>query len=311
MPENASSADCAVNEKFVITRLVLASSAEIQITEGRFESLRLAWQGVSRVLSIEEKFDLVMENYAELEVELLRCTAQMFFFQEVSWDRASDLRNLVNRRLVNLLSAVRMYFDQVSHDLSVLQENDAPFESIRRQEHHAHLGYRVMEELRNHAQHRSLPVHVVSYAWTAPKEGTRTFTTHFCVSMDELRSEGGFKPAVFRDLSALGDAQIQLKPFVRAYLASLTRIHVVVRGAVASKLNQWVAHLESAIHDFQELYGEEVAGLAAARIRLEDGQPRGVIDSVGLFADQWLRLRRLVAKNACMRGLELHEISSS
>jgi len=59
-------------------------------------------------LGIEEKLDLLLENYAEYERCLFDLAFHRLLFQDLDWISAQGDRQLMNRRLANLLSAARL-----------------------------------------------------------------------------------------------------------------------------------------------------------------------------------------------------------
>jgi hypothetical protein len=68
--------------------------------------------------SIEEKLAIVAGNYAEYESELLDGAMRQVLRSDFSSRGRHQGRLAITRRLVNLLSAARMYVDQVKSDLS-------------------------------------------------------------------------------------------------------------------------------------------------------------------------------------------------
>lgn len=120
------------------------------------------------MLEIQEKLNLVLENYIEFEKELLGLALATSVGQPEPLGMVADLHT-AHRRLINLLSTCRLYFDQVPgniHALDPLGRNSPlarGFAARRGQERANRLGFRVMEELRDHLQHCGLPLGQVTY----------------------------------------------------------------------------------------------------------------------------------------------------
>jgi hypothetical protein len=91
--------------KFGITEIFAACDWFIEITKARFDEIRRVREKVLLGLYLEEKFDMALENYAELERELLGIALRESLFDEPQSDTAD--RRLANRRLMNLLTTVR------------------------------------------------------------------------------------------------------------------------------------------------------------------------------------------------------------
>jgi len=87
-------------------------SGFVEIDEIGYLSANIARQNLLEILFLEEKLDLVMENFYEYETELLSIASRMMIFGHDDHISMSRERYLVSRRIVNLLTAGRMYIDQ-------------------------------------------------------------------------------------------------------------------------------------------------------------------------------------------------------
>jgi hypothetical protein len=152
--------------EYVITRSVLSFTQTIPLTREEYGRLREVKAGLVVALGIEEKFNIVRDNYAELEMELLRLGVEQMVFQEEDWGELVSEIYTINRRLLNLLSAARLYRDQIVRDISdVWGPGSSAVEQVREareREEQESLPFRFMEALRNSIQHHSLPVYQLS-----------------------------------------------------------------------------------------------------------------------------------------------------
>ena len=98
-------------------------------------------------------------------------------YRDLDWRGIQGDIAIITRRLSNLLSAARLYVDQIAQDLhdafgsqhQVSNEIKVKLST----EYDARLGYRVMEAVRNMMQHRSLPIHRLSYPQDSQPGGAR------------------------------------------------------------------------------------------------------------------------------------------
>jgi len=217
----------------------------IEISEQEFVRAKLATKNLTQVLSIEGKFDMVLENYVEYERELLELALQEMVRQGRPWSAIQFDIYRVNRRLANLLSATRLYTDQIKHDVSSLEDlGNSLAEKLEQYfsaEYDSRFGYRVMVELRNYAQHRSLPVHGLSYgrSWEPREDPTNlVFRMAPSVRTSELREDGHFNAATLADLATLGE-HIPLTPLVREYIEGLSAVHENFRKMADKIVNEW------------------------------------------------------------------------
>src|SRR5882672_4620600 len=153
--------------EYGLTRLVIGSAAMDPISERDYSELATAKTGLLEALFLEEKFDLVVENFLELETELLSSTARYMVHGKADYGWFQIERNLINRRLLNLLSVCRGYLDfsrSLGRNLLANEpERAAQFEGGFGKHYDATFGYRVMEAMRNYVQHRGSPIHALQY----------------------------------------------------------------------------------------------------------------------------------------------------
>jgi hypothetical protein len=83
-----------------------------EISEEEFTRAKLAKRRTVLSLVIEDKFDLVLANYADFERELLGLALDRMIYADLSWFSMRSDRQALDRRVVNLLSAGRLYIDQ-------------------------------------------------------------------------------------------------------------------------------------------------------------------------------------------------------
>jgi hypothetical protein len=95
----------------------LGSSVLVDIDEAAYVEVKRAKDALVAMISVEQKFDLVVENYSDYERELLDLSLHQALRGDLDWAGSQDDIAAVSRRLANLLSAARLYLDQVNHDL--------------------------------------------------------------------------------------------------------------------------------------------------------------------------------------------------
>ncbi len=227
--------------------------APVELTDEEFEAIRIARQGVLRVLGVEEKFDILLANYLQLEGDLLSIALESTVILDWSWESFIEDLQLSNRRVANLLAAGRMYLDHACHDLTFLYGTDsevlAAFRLETNRQYDTRLGYRVMEAVRNVALHRGLPIQVFSYpnvSVEAPGATTRKLRFGAVAFMmpQSLEEEGGLKPSILVELKQLGE-RVDVLPLVREYVAGLSSVHERLRELSDRDVLKWEATLNA------------------------------------------------------------------
>lgn len=292
--------------KYKIARAATSLTGSIDLSREQYEALKRAKRGLVGIVEIEAKFDLLLENYAEYERSLLELTLHQMLYRDLDWTSFQVAIQLVNRRLVNLLSAARLYRDQVRHDLATLyrksSETAQAVKEERQRQYETKLGFRVMEELRNYVQHHNLPVHRMSYPTRTeqPEDpGTRLrFGIAPSVSTTQLEEDGRIEAAVLNELKSQG-GYVLLTPLVREYMEGLARVHEVLRARTAADVDAW----ESALVTVEERAKATFEGplIALSIFAEEDDGTCPELEHV--FSDLWLRRRALARKNSLLERL--------
>ena len=198
---------------------------------------------------IEDQVGFVLQNYVELERTLLNLSPNSTLAAPTSWTDSVENIHRVNLSLSNLLSSIRTYVDTVKNLLGDIYgkggRETQEFEAARRKTHSDSFGYRVCDELRNHAQHRGFPISSL---------GLRASVVRDCMehviainsSLDELE-HGGFKGKVLDELKHRFSGQFDVKPLIREAVVGIGRIHEVVRNTLSKDIPEWAGTITKAI----------------------------------------------------------------
>jgi hypothetical protein len=218
---------------------------EAEIAKERYDSVNRAKNFCLLAMGFEERFQLVLDNFHEWEMTLLNQAHHFLLWKATDHNAAMQDRLSLDRHLVNLLSSMRLYLDHTDHGLSTMFGNPSDqLESIKKFKgtlYDKHLGYRLLEALRNHVQHCGLPVHSISYN----QSRVETLKKHVFVQslvqprldFNELASNHGFKASVLKEIQQLGE-KIDLRPFAREYISCLIELHYQIRNKVSDVITQ-------------------------------------------------------------------------
>lgn len=253
-----------MKSKFGIYSFSSGKSNLILISEKKYHDIINARLNLVKALIIEEKFNLLIENYLEFEKELTNITFDKMLFPNhiLDWLISVNDIHLINRRLINLLTTSRLYIDQIKHDISSLyDENLELLEKIKTKissEYDSKLGYRALEALRNYVQHRSLPVHLLSYTTENVDKTSNIQIKNVInpkINISELEDDTKFKKSVLKELKLLGK-QIDLKLLIREYIQSLENIHIFIRELLHNDISRWDKCIDNVYKKFEKQYGQ-------------------------------------------------------
>ena len=71
--------------KYKIVRAATSLPGSVDLSPEEYEALKRAKKGLVRIVEIEEKFDLLLENYAEYERSLLELTLHYVLYRDLDW----------------------------------------------------------------------------------------------------------------------------------------------------------------------------------------------------------------------------------
>lgn len=288
---------------------VVTSNTEIEekLSSEEFASVKSAKQDLVIALAAEEKFAIVGDNLNDFERYLLQATQDYVISSEFSYMPAMIVRREIDRKLINLLSVCRLYFDQISHlinDTFGPNSSEEKRISVKRSElYDRSFAYRILEALRNFVQHRALPVENFAFNRHRVEDGEGVLWETSIIprlSAAVLEADGGFKKSVLNELKEHGGL-VDIRPLVREYISLIFEVHQLVRELVATRVSQALPVLESYLVRFPE-----AAFLEAVE---KDGRGKH-IQRVPLFREFLDHYRHLTKKFQTMKLLAQSYVSS-
>jgi hypothetical protein len=301
------------NINYSLARNVLESVSALPITKDEFDSIKLARDGLLGCLSVEQKYDLVLENYLEFEKCLLELSAKYMVLGQYTYVSFQADFSIVNRRIMNLLTACRTYIDHVKHDIKKLiklPSLDFNINDEFAKQYDAFLGYRTCEALRNHVQHRALPVHTfgIDSSWDDHADDSAlSFVTAIYLDTDLLREEGEFKSTILNELESLG-RKFDLKKLLREYIEGIGEVHISLRFKIDANFSAWKNLYLSQIDRYKNEFVKEQSSIGLiAQACLGDSMR---LEKINIFTGLIELREHLVKKNPRLNKLSRRYVSS-
>lgn len=285
--------------KYCVGRGVLADSF-LDISADDFQNLEAAKRNLLVLLGIEEKYEMLMDNYLEYESSVLALALADMASRTVTWSWFHDAMRLVTRRLANCLTVGRLYEDSMTHDLSIVYGRKADittqiagaFEMQRARL----LGYRAMQQIRNCLQHRALPLKELACraAWEEHKD---RHIRHHCVTtqldVQELRADRNIDRRFIGEMEQ-SDGANDITFLLRQYIEGLSCVHEELRAATNLHIEEWKSTLRQIMRRYSEACAEDISIVVAFRLDDEDA----IIEEVYVVRDVIDRLERTRTKPA-------------
>lgn len=234
--------------KRVIIKENILNQDVFVLDEHFYKTAVLARRNLLDTAFLEEKFDIVMENFNEYEECLLSLASQANIFRNISTERFNQNRSLLDRRIINLLASSSMYTDQAkvffkkvfgkkSKELLSLESH---MEAIRVE----NLGFRVCEYLRNYTQHYNIPINSLLVHRDYGKDGEDSVIGESIIpyiKLSILSEDKKFFDSIGTELIALttGKDNFDVRPLIRQFVHGLGKIQEFIRSILETCLVEW------------------------------------------------------------------------
>ena len=266
---------------------------EVKLNKKEYESILKARTTLSHGLAMEEKYEILISNYLEFEQEILMHASRLMLRLPDGYGDFFNLRTSLNRRLVNLLTAARLYSDQLQqHVKGTIPDPQNATKNIKKlfsKEYDSSLEYRFMEALRNYVQHRGIPVHWAQFTTSSEVSGDKrkpVFSMELASQKKHLKDDPNFKKAILKEIPE----EVDLKMAARVYIESFSRIQSEVRNLVEQDMADSRLLLKKAIASYRQVYKKRIIVLYAIRF-----DKTNLVESVPLLLD-WDDVRIKLSK---------------
>ena len=265
-------------------------------------SIRKAKNFLTWMLSIEEQWDTVVQNYIEFEQDMLREAVNSMVVLHHDYNDFQDIRLGFARRLSNLLSSCKSYIHHTPQHLKKVigEDSKSKFGEFTNMAYDKFFGYRFMEALRNHAQHHGLPIDRAAFGsrWINDENNQREGLRHHVaagISLEKLQKNTKFKKAILNEISP-DNTIINLVPLIREHMEALGFVHDSIRKLISNEFNESRLILRTAIEEYENVNGGNSIGLCAYHITdcEEDSTKVYIIDEV------IIRIEQLMTRNGSL-----------
>ena len=225
---------------------------KIRITEDKYQGLLDAKTTLISIKTIEEIYEILISNYLEFEQETLKLTVSNMISYNDVYEVGFDTRILLSRRLINILTAAKLYLDSLAthaSQCSRLDETKDYVKQLKSKEYDKNRSYRFMETYRNYVQHKGLPIDLVQQysGWKETEyEVGMEYKINFSIRKENLLNAREIKKEVLIEM----EEQIDLKLCIRSYLESISCIHDEIRKMLEEDVNISREELTTAIESF-------------------------------------------------------------
>ncbi|UTW49610.1 hypothetical protein [Bacterioplanoides sp. SCSIO 12839] len=286
---------------------------ELDIDETTYREICEAKEVLYAAMAVEEKYELLLSNYLELEKESLSVAADDMLYGFKDYSGFFDVRLTFNQRVVNLLTSTRLYVDQIKQHVKACLPDDLEAERTVKQyfsnEYDQQFEYRFMEALRNYVQHRGLAVHSTSHSsrrTSSGSDGLMEFGIKLFSHRSEFENDSTFKRPVLREMPD----KVDLIGAARKYVESISDCHIQIRDLISDSVAGARAIISGAISKYSAVNNGDCIGLAAQKYQ-ESKPIERLVETVPILLD-WDDVRlKLVSKNKRLTNLSKRCVTSN
>jgi hypothetical protein len=248
--------------KYTVRVWAMGSYPEVDIDEEKFCALKNARGCLSGALAIEEKYELLLSNYIDLEKECLDASTDYMVRNTTDYSGFFDIRLAFNRRIVNLLTSTKLYIDQIQQHVKacICTDVEKKVKSFFSTEYDDNFEYRFMEALRNYVQHRGLAVHSTSMGGKLIAHEERDgleFVTSLFTHKSEVEIDKAFKKQVSNEMPD----KVNLMYAARVYVGSISKIHCEIRSLIINESEKSRSLILNTIQNYEKINKGKSIGL--------------------------------------------------
>lgn len=298
--------------KYLITSWYDGAKYEEEISGEKYKILKASKEKILETIAIEEKFDILLENYKEFEKSLFSIALQKKMQQQMDRESRLDQARELSRFISNLLSSAKLYLDHLmGHISAIYSKSSKEYQSViecKKKHYDNNFSYRLLEALRNHVQHAGLPFTYSEYSsWHTERNSMVNISTPV-LDINELRENKKFKRTVLNEMSD-NEKEIDLKNHIRAYIGSISEINEHVRELVSENYIQWEELISIEISRCNhELKVKNDRSVSLKLLIENDDKTRG--NNIALFMS-FLKLRyNYISKNKVLVNFDCRYIST-
>jgi len=224
------------------------NDCNIEIRENDYTNALIAKNNLLNILEIEEKYNMILENYKEIEQEIFESTLDLVLHRTNLWRTLRIKTRNLDRKLNNLLSIIKLYLDHIPNDLKQVYGRELEIEVKRLiiEEGKNKFACHFMYELRNYIQHNGLSIDDLRFGSEKKeirKKERNIKEIYLSINKDKILeyASDDLKQKIIDEIS--GD-RIELKPLIRENIESLSLINNFIRNKTKEKIKNWDMNLK-------------------------------------------------------------------
>ncbi len=250
--------------EYYLRQNIRMEAVKLSLSQQEYNTLIDSRNVLSSAFALEEYYNIIICNYLEFEQELIiKKASNPLEMHEIYCD-AFDIQSKINRRIVNLLAAIRLYIDgTIQLNLSCDVDKELmrkEFKLLASCYYDTYFEYRFLDALRNHTQHCGTAVHSISFSILL--EGIGDQAQPF--SLRKFLAENNkFKKSILNEMPE----KVDLTIVIRKYLDCIKGLHKLARKHLTEHSNMARQTIKNYISNYAKANDDStVVGLTLYKI---------------------------------------------
>lgn len=242
---------------------IITNNQSWRIEEDSFIAVKKSYSICLNLLWIEEKLSIVSDNFYEWESEIkdsydffLKNQSDSSYCNSIMCSHGIKDIIVLNRRLINVLNSIRMYRDQVLHDLSCLDDKlRRDFEKETNRQYDKSFSFQIMELFRNYMQHQGLVIERITAIIPLFNRKVDKELFYFAESnYSAIKRIDRFDKKIKNKPETNGNLEwINLIGILREYYTQILDLHSFFRKITEKILNESITNI---IENIKSIYGD-------------------------------------------------------
>lgn len=242
--------------QYSLKSTALGAKKYINIEEKASRDISLANNILIDSTYIEDVYDIVLLNFAKMKEEISSIVINDMIFSVRGDNEIKNSQSVMNMYVSNILSSFRAlndHTDRILKNKKIYGDSITSVSDAKKHEYDSCKEYRIIENIRNYAQHKKMPITQYSIGgnWEGANLEARRHYLSIYASPNELLQDCRFKRKMELDVS--GDEKIDLLYCISTYIDCIGSIQSAIRRSI----EKHVSYADNIMNHYISLWQNE------------------------------------------------------
>lgn len=253
---------------FHITENQVPRLKTVRLEESELDDLKSARSKLLAILSLEDLYDQIIESFLEFKTQLYSNSLSLISNFRRDYNEHHEVRSKLNRQLFNTLNLSKIYLDKNHHErnknyfVKDITDNLGLHEEhivLRNKIYSENSSYRLGCELRNLAQHSTLPIHTYTVGTEhLQNEKNKSIKAKFHLP---LAKQSLIKCGIKKNILTSFGEIVDLHEVIDGYIYAISQMHMQNRKLTEPTITGAVNTFLSKTKEIETIYGKNNYGI--------------------------------------------------